>query len=118
MKQTNKAKNKNKYLSAETILAMLKEHAGDLRKCSVIKIGLFGSYVRGSQKGRSDIDLLVEFDTSSFGENFGGYFDTYMRLTLLLETILHKKVDLLTSEMISPHIKPYVLKEVKYLEGI
>ena len=109
---------KSKNLSADAVLAILREHTDDLRKHSVRKIGLFGSFVRGEQKRRSDIDLLVEFDTSAFGENFRGYFDTYMDLTFLLEKLLHKKVDLLTGDMISPYIKPYVLKEVKYREVV
>lgn len=105
-------------MTADNILGILKEHADDLRKYSVKKIGLLGSCVRGEQKRQSDIDLLVEFDTSSFGKNFEGYFDTYMNLSSLLEKIFHKKVDLLTSDMISPYIRPYVLKEVRYLEGV
>ena len=109
---------KKQDLTVEGIFSILKDHASDLRKYSVKKIGLFGSYVRGEQKLRSDIDLLVEFDTSSFGKNYEGYFDTYMNLSFLLEEIFQKKVDLLTNEMISPYIRPYVLKEVKYLEGI
>lgn len=109
---------KNQDLTAKKIFRILKEHSGDLRKYSVKKIGIFGSYVSGEYKRRSDIDLLVEFDTSSFGKNFEGYFDTYMNLSFLLEEIFQKKVDLLTNEMISPHIRPYVLKEVKYLEGV
>ncbi|MBI5195723.1 MAG: nucleotidyltransferase family protein [Nitrospirae bacterium] len=109
---------KKQELTVKRIFSILKNHAGDLRKYSVKKIGIFGSYVRGEQKKRSDIDLLVEFDTSSFGKNFEGYFDTYMDLSFLLEEIFQKKVDLLTNEMISPHIRPYVLKEVKYLEGV
>jgi predicted nucleotidyltransferase len=97
-------------------MRILKEHSDILKKYRVRKIGLFGSYVRGEQKKRSDIDFLVEFDTTSFGKNFDGYFDTYMEHSFHLEKIFHKKIDLLTIEMISPYIKPYVLKEVKYLE--
>ncbi len=110
-----KTKNK-KALTYNEIMRILKEHSDILKKYRVRKIGLFGSYVRGEQKKRSDIDFLVEFDTASFGKNFDGYFDTYMELSFLLEKIFHKKIDLLTTEMISPYIKPYVLKEVKYLE--
>lgn len=94
----------------------LKEHSDILRKYKVKRIGLFGSYVRGEQKWRSDIDLLVEFDDTAFDSNFNGYFDNYMGLLFSLEEIFGKKIDLLTIEAISPYIKPYVLKEVEYLE--
>jgi len=117
--KTNSVKiKKKKELTDDLVFSILQKHADVLKKLSVRKIGLFGSFVRGEQKRQSDIDFLVEFDASSFGENFSGYFNAYMDLTNFLEKIFHKKVDLLTSEMISPYIKPYVSKEVKYLETV
>ena len=44
------------------MLKILKQHENELRESFGIKeIGIFGSYVRGSQKEGSDIDILVEF---------------------------------------------------------
>jgi predicted nucleotidyltransferase len=36
-----------------------------MQKYKVKEIGIFGSYVRGEQKKQSDVDLLVEFESSS-----------------------------------------------------
>jgi predicted nucleotidyltransferase len=118
MKPDSVKTKKKQELTDELIFSILQKHADVLKKLSVRKIGLFGSFVRGAQKRRSDIDFIVDFDASSFGENFNGYFDAYMDLSNFLGKIFHKKVDLLTSEMISPYIKPYVSKEVKYLETV
>jgi len=107
-------KNKN-LLTGEEILGTLKKHKDILRKYKVKRIGLFGSYIRGKQKKRSDIDILIEFDDIAFDSNFTGYFDNYMELQSTLEKILGRKIDLLTIEMISPYIKPYVLKEIEYV---
>ncbi len=40
----------------------IKKHKAELEeKYKVSEIGIFGSFVRGSQKKRSDIDILVDF---------------------------------------------------------
>jgi predicted nucleotidyltransferase len=44
----------------------LSAHKEELKQNYNIKdIGIFGSYVRGEQKKKSDIDILVEFEESS-----------------------------------------------------
>jgi predicted nucleotidyltransferase len=46
----------------EEIKKILKQHKRELKeKYGVKEIGIFGSYVRGEQKKKSDIDILVEF---------------------------------------------------------
>ena len=105
-----------KNLTSKEIIKTRKEHRAIMKKYDVKKIGLFGSYVKGEQKEDSDIDFVVEFDVTAFGKDFKGYFDCYMDLLFFLEGVFKKKVDLLTMEEISPYMRPYVLKEVKYLE--
>jgi hypothetical protein len=73
----------------------------------VKNIGLFGSFVRGDQTPDSDIDILVEFTPEKHT------FDNFMEVAFLLEKILERKVDLVTPEALSPHIGPYILKEVE-----
>jgi predicted nucleotidyltransferase len=81
-----------------------------LRKLGVKKIGLFGSFVRGDQDPASDIDLLVEFDTGR------KTFDSFMELSFFLEKILQHRIEVVTSESLSPYIGPYILKEVEYVD--
>ena len=79
-----------------------------IRQYGVNRIGFFGSVVRGQQRKDSDIDLLVFFDEGKLS------FDSYMDLNFFLEGLLHTNVDLLTPEQISPHIMPYIQKEIRY----
>ncbi len=49
--------------NVEAIKRALFVHKAELRERFKVKnIGVFGSYVRGEQKGSSDVDVLVEFD--------------------------------------------------------
>ena len=95
-------------LTDKTIMRVLREHAGILKKYKVKKIGLFGSFSRSEQKSRSDIDLVVEFDLGGFDRNFTGYFDNYLELLEALKRILKRDIDLVTNDMLSPYIEPYV----------
>ena len=103
-------------LSNKTIMKTLCAHGELLKKCHVKKIGLFGSYSRGEQRMHSDIDLLVEFDLSTFDENYSGYFDNYLELRSALQDILKAKVDLVTNDMISHYIKPLMEHEIHYVK--
>ena len=85
-----------KEFTGKEILDILREHQHALKKYNVKKIGLFGSYSKGEQKRKSDIDLLVEFDMTAFDENFKGLFDNFMDLSSYLEKLFGKKVDILT----------------------
>lgn len=84
------------------------EHRREIRQYGVNRIGFFGSYPRGEQRADSDLDLLVDFDPEKLS------FDSYMDLTFFLEDLLGVKVDLLTAEQISPHIMPYIQREIQY----
>ena len=87
----------------ENILAEQREELQQRYK--VAQIGIFGSYTRGDQKERSDIDILVEFEQ--------GYktFDNYMELRFFLEEVLHLKVDLVLKSAIRKEIKERILSK-------
>ena len=65
---------------------------------------LFGSYSRHEDTPESDIDILVDLDKSV------NLFQ-FISMQLTLEKLLNKKVDLLSSNGLSPHIKPYIDNE-------
>jgi uncharacterized protein len=47
----------------DDVLRTLRVHLPELREHYRVRtLGVFGSYVRGEQRPRSDLDLLVEFD--------------------------------------------------------
>ena len=60
-------------ITAEDILGFLSAHKHELAaQYSVRRIGLFGSFRRGSANNDSDVDILVELDRPTF--------DNYMDL--------------------------------------
>ena len=93
----------------EDIFKMLDENRTQLRALGVKRLGLFGSFVRGRQRADSDVDMLVEFEPGQ------KTFDHFMGLSFLLEDLLGRSVELVTPEALSPHIGPYILKEVEYV---
>lgn len=99
---------KNSNLTDKEIHKQLRKHSAVLRRYGVKRMGLFGSYVRGEQKKNSDIDFLVEFTKPDF--------DNFMNLIFFLEDLFGKKVELITDTALSPYIRPYVRKEVKWYE--
>lgn len=95
--------------SANAILAFLRDHAPELRAMGVLEIGLFGSYVRDSQKSSSDIDLLFTMDKLTWRR--------WMTVWNYLEDQFGMKIDLVPAEDLRPEIALEVLQEVRYAEG-
>lgn len=73
------------------------------------RLGLFGSFVRGEQNESSDIDLLVEFIPDK------KTYDNFINLVYFLEELFGKEVELVTSESLSPYLKPYIEREIEYV---
>jgi predicted nucleotidyltransferase len=71
----------------------------------VKKAYLFGSYSRNEADENSDIDILVELDHA---KPIGMQFFTYGPD---LQSLLHKKVDVVSSEGLSKYVKPFIDKE-------
>ena len=76
----------------------------------VVRIGLFGSHVRNEQRSDSDIDLLVEFDST----RPIGLF-RFVHLKNHLSDLLGAEVDLVTPEALKPVIGKQILEEVQYV---
>ena len=74
----------------------------------VQRLGLFGSYVRGSQRKKSDIDILVTFNRDI------NLFD-FLDLRKYLESQLQAKVDLVMETALKPAIGKRILSEVEYV---
>ncbi|MBK7291878.1 MAG: nucleotidyltransferase domain-containing protein [Chitinophagaceae bacterium] len=66
---------------------------------------LFGSYARNEASAKSDIDIMVELDHS---KPIGMQFFTFQSD---IENLLQKKVDLVSSEGLSRHVKPFIEKD-------
>jgi len=103
----------NAYLPANPknlseIKKIIRQHKEILEKrFKVKKIGIFGSYVRGEQRQKSDVDILVEFS----GKMGWGFID----LEDYLQEMLKTKVDLTTPGALKERMKDRILKEVAFV---
>ena len=95
---------KTKNLDSKKILKNIERKKKDIRKYGVKKIGLFGSFAKGKQHKKSDVDILVRVGNKMSLLDFVG-------LKLELEKIVGRKVDLVEYSMIKPRIKENILKE-------
>jgi uncharacterized protein len=73
---------------------------------SVESIELFGSYVRGEQTEKSDLDVLVTF----FEPNDVDLFK-FIELRLFLKDELGVDVDLVEKDTLKPRLKGQILEE-------
>ena len=93
----------------EEILKLLQLHKGELvKKFGVKKLALFGSYVRDEAKEQSDIDIVVEIESTNT-------FRTFFQLKYYLESIFGKEVDLGIESNLKPTIKKQIENELVYV---
>jgi len=95
---------------AREILRVLEQHGAQFRQMGVRRIGLFGSYRRGVSTAESDMDFLVVLERPSF--------DAYMDLKFFLEDLFGCRVDLVLEDALKPRLRPHVLSEVAYVQGL
>ncbi len=87
------------------ILKILKSLKGSVRVRYRVEIaGVFGSYIKGTAKKTSDIDILVNFEAEA------DLFDL-VALSLFLEKKLKRKVDIVPQSALREEIKESILKE-------
>ena len=93
----------------EEIKKVLQKHREEFREQYGLKeIGIFGSYVKGEQKEKSDIDMLIELE-----KPIG--FVRFMKLENALSQPLGVRVEMVTRKALKPHIGKRILQEVKYV---
>jgi hypothetical protein len=93
-------------MNAEDVLAKLRELKPLLAaRYKVREISLFGSFVRGEQDSRSDIDLLIEFDSEA------DLFD-WIGVTLYLEEVFQRPVDIVPKHALREELRDIVLPQV------
>lgn len=78
------------------------------KKNDITFLGIFGSYSRGEQKEKSDIDILVKFSRRK------SLLDL-VRIERQLSEVLDLKVDLVTEGSVSPYLIEGIKKELKVI---
>lgn len=89
-------------MTSQYIIDFLREHKATLTEMGVQRIGLFGSFAKGTQRPDSDIDILVELDEPSF------FKMAYVQI--FLEENLSRKIDILRK---GSHLRPKFLQSVE-----
>ncbi|MGE5646337.1 MAG: nucleotidyltransferase family protein [Acidobacteriota bacterium] len=78
------------------------------RRYGVKELSVFGSAARGGMRPESDIDILVEFEP---GARIG--LIKFATLSDELQSLLGRKVDLVTKPGLKPRVRPEVLREAQ-----
>lgn len=91
----------NKENLFKKIISLIKKHGAK-------KIAVFGSYARGEEKPKSDIDILVEFSERKSLLDIVG-------IEQELSDTLGIKVDLLTEKSISPYLIDRIKRDMKVI---
>jgi uncharacterized protein len=76
-------------------------------KYHVKNLAIFGSYSRNEQNNKSDVDILVEFDTQVGVE--------FIDLANYLEALLEIQVDLVSRKGIKPKYFKEIKRDLKYV---
>lgn len=95
-------------MQRDEVLAILAEHRDRLKGFGVKSLALFGSTARNEARPDSDVDILVEFEGPVT-------FDCYMDVKFYLEDHLGTRVDLVSTPMLKPLIRPTVEREAMYV---
>lgn len=93
----------------EAVVTLLREQEQAARDLGVQRLGLFGSFQRGTQTAESDVDLFVEFKPGA------ATFDHLMQLSFLCEDLFGRSVEIVTPGSLSPYLGPRIMKEVGYV---
>jgi uncharacterized protein len=98
----------NNLMNAQDIKHQLQAHKSRLfDHYPLTSMALFGSYADGTATENSDVDIMVEFSQPVGFE--------FIDLVIELEELLHKRVDLVTKQAISPRLMRYISPQLQYV---
>ena len=81
---------------------------------NIVFMGIFGSYIRGEQRKRSDVDIAIRFKEGSRKSLLD-----LVEVELELGKVFGRKIDLGEVDALNVHIKDEILNSLKviYAEG-
>src|ERR1041385_3884683 len=94
-------------LTREQAIDRLVSSEPEIRALGVQRLALFGSVARDRARLDSDVDLLVHFAPGM--KTYG----RFLALAELLEARLGRRVELVTTEALSPFLGPRILAEAE-----
>jgi uncharacterized protein len=94
-------------LTREDVLELVRAAESEIRALGLERLALFGSVLHGRARPNSDVDFLVQFRPGA------KTFHRFMSLCELLEERLGRRVELVTTESLSPFIGPRILADAQ-----
>jgi uncharacterized protein len=94
------------------IIEMIRTNRETIKSYAIESIGLFGSFSRNEAKNHSDVDIIVTFHEGS------KTFRNFMGLKVFLQDLFRREVDMVSSDNIRDELKPYIMEEIMYVEGL
>ena len=96
-------------MGKKELINIIKNYKPEMEtRFGVKRLGLFGSYVKGQQRKKSDVDILVSFSRDI------DLFD-FVDLRNYIENRLQLKVDLVMESALKTAIGKRILAEVEYV---
>jgi predicted nucleotidyltransferase len=96
-------------MNRQEILAKLRENETALRSRGVSHAALFGSRARGDSRPDSDIDIMIEVDSSA---GIGVY--EYVALKDYIAELFDGPVDVVSREGLKPYVRPAATADAIY----
>ena len=90
-------------------VTVIQAHLAELLALGARRLGVFGSFARGEARGDSDVDVYVEFDEGK------RTYDNLFALHELLESVLGRRVDLVTDKSLTETKARLILPTVQYV---
>ncbi|MGD8405684.1 MAG: nucleotidyltransferase family protein [Anaerolineales bacterium] len=91
----------------DDVVTRIKSNRHALKRYGVTSLALFGSAAKNKLQKGSDIDILVQFNQSTWAN--------YIGLKFYLEDLLGREVDLVTPKALRPATKPSIEKDLLYV---
>jgi predicted nucleotidyltransferase len=91
----------------EILSALRRERERLFAKHALTSMAVFGSAARGEQRPDSDVDIMVEFDTSMDYD--------FLELAEDLQRLLNRKVDLVVRKGVRPWYMETIEHDLRYV---
>jgi len=101
----------------KTIFEKLKKLKPKYKKDGFIIVGISGSYARGEETPKSDLDIVYEIDYDTYTKKHNG-FEAFTYLNILREKLkneFNKDIDLINKNYLSETAKKYILRDMTVL---
>lgn len=88
-------------MNRDAALAILRAHQEELHRRGVSHVSLFGSVARDQATPDSDLDIMIDIDTSVVQDVYD-----YAGVVGFISDLFSIKVDVANREMLKPYVRP------------